>query len=148
MTAENEGRVTMKKPISARLDDGVLQLLDAFAESHGITRTEALEKAIRGLQEPSEGRKEQSTGEQSQRTVEAVIEALKASNADLRSALVDARSTISTLTAQLAVKDDQIATAHGLVDQSHRLHMAEVQRSLPPARMTMREKIRRFMRNG
>lgn len=135
----------MKKPISARLDDDVLQMLDTFAEAHGMTRTEALEKAVRGLQEPPEAHQEQRQGDVPSSTLEAVTEALKASNADLRAALVDTRSTVATLTAQLAVKDQQIAAAHELVDQSHRLHMAEVQRALPPARQTMRDRIRRFL---
>lgn len=125
-----------KKQLGIRLETGTIAALDGYAEAHGISRTEAVERAVEALTGAQGPQVEKAPGTD----MRAVCDVLRESNADLR-------KTVSTLTAQLAVKDEQIRQAHDLADHSQRLHMAEVQRSLPAPRLTMREKLRRMM-NG
>lgn len=121
-----------KKHVTLRLDEGVLLRLDSYAEGNGISRTEAIERAIASLVEsPSEGREgPNKAAEEEERTetrsadLRAVCEVLRASNADLR-------AEVSRLWAQLATKDEQIQAAQSLADHAQQLHAAEVTRALP-----------------
>lgn len=122
-----------------RLDADLSAAIDVYAEAHGMRAGSAFEALLRaGLeaeevsaQRPSERRErpQEATGggervETHTSDLQAVVDVLRASNADLR-------LTVSTLTAQLATKDQQIQTAHELVDQAHKLQAAQIQRALP-----------------
>ena len=121
-----------KTHVTLRLDEGVLVRLDSYAEGSGISRTEAIERAIASLVEsPSEGREgpnkapdEESRSETHHEDLRAVCEVLRASNADLR-------AEVSRLWAQLATKDEQIQAAQSLANHAQQLHAAEVTRALP-----------------
>lgn len=137
-----------KKSITVRLEAELVEALDAYAETNGKSRTQAVEDALEALLDGSV-RDGEPTADAGKGSADgALMEALRASNADLRAALVDTRATVAALTAQLSVKDEQIARAHELVDQSHRLQMAEVQRgrkALPgPRGEGLMAKIRRL----
>lgn len=120
-----------KQSTSVRLEESTIEALDAYAQDHGITRTAAIEALIRaGLQQDENA---------SQNVSQGITDVLRQANADLRAALLDTRGVVATLTAQLAAKDEQIAAAHTLIDQAHRLHMAEVTRALPAP--SVRERI-------
>jgi len=124
-----------KQSTSVRLEESTIEALDAYAQEHGITRTAAIEKLIRaGLQKDSDA---------PQDVPQRITDVLQQANADLRAALVDTRGVVATLTAQLAVKDRQIEAAHTLIDQAHRLHMAEVTRALPAP--SIRDRITRWI---
>lgn len=121
-----------KKQLSVRLDAAVMERLDSYAEGSGISRTEAVERAIASLVEnPSEGREGPPVADGGEERTEthpedlrAVCEVLRASNADLR-------AEVSRLWSQLATKDEQIRTAQSLADHAQQLHAAEVTRALP-----------------
>lgn len=69
-----------------------------------------------------------------------MLAVLRESNADLR-------MTVSTLTAQLAVKDDQISTLTSLADHAQQLHALTSTKALAPAeaeRVTLGERWRRW----
>lgn len=125
-----------KRQLGIRLEVDTIEALDGYAEAHGISRTEAVERAVEALT----GGREQSNETVGTTDLRAVCEVLRSSNADLR-------ATVSTLTAQLAIKDEQIATAHELVDQSHRLQMAQVQKALPAARPSLIDRIKEAWRS-
>lgn len=125
-----------KTHVNARLEESVIEALDAYAEAHGMTRTAALERLVmdgikasdeaaserrRAAQEATEDEERVETHSDSLR---AVIDVLRASNADLR-------AEVSRLWAQMGEKDRQIARAHELADQSHRMHAAEIVKTLP-----------------
>lgn len=125
-----------KSHVNARIDEKVLEALDAYAQAHGMTRTAALERlvmdGIRAAEDvASEGRETvQEAPEDSEQAethsdeLRAVIDVLRASNADLR-------AEVSRLWSQLATKDEQIRTAQSLADHAQQLHAAEVTRALP-----------------
>lgn len=110
-----------KKQVGIRLEADTITALDSYAEAHGINRTEAIERAVAALTgtEGQQGTETQATD------LRAVCDVLRASNADLR-------AEVARLWAQMGEKDRQIERAHELAEQSHRLHAAEVTRSLPP----------------
>lgn len=109
-----------KRQLGIRLEAETIEALDGYAEANGISRTEAVERAVTTLT----GSGGQQAGEAPYPDLRAVCDVLRASNADLR-------AIVSTLTAQLAEKDKQIEAAHGLADHAQRLHAAEVQKALP-----------------
>ena len=121
-----------KKQLSVRLDADVMERLDAYAEASGISRTEAVERAVSSLteaaqeaaQEPQEDAGGPERAETHAGDLRAVCEVLRASNADLR-------AEVSRLWSQLAEKDRQIAAAQGIADHAQQLHAAEVTRALP-----------------
>ena len=120
-----------KKHVTLRLDEDVLVRLDTYAEGHGISRTEAVERALVSLFEgTSEGREtvekplEDEARTEGSADLRAVCDVLRASNADLR-------AEVSRLWSQLATKDEQIRTAQSLADHAQQLHAAEVTRALP-----------------
>lgn len=121
-----------KKHVTLRLDEDVLVRLDTYAEGHGISRTEAVERALVSLFEgTSEGREtvekpleDEARTETGSADLRAVCDVLRASNADLR-------AEVSRLWSQLATKDEQIRTAQSLADHAQQLHAAEVTRALP-----------------
>lgn len=151
--AEHRGETMAKRHITARIEEGTAAALDRWAEAHGTGRSEAVERLlVAGMGAPQEapgGRESAAVDVMDQTPTEGkagpsaapqdasgssdgtagglseVVQVLRQSNADLR-------ATVSTLTAQLAVKDEQIARAHELADHSQRLHMAEVAKALPP----------------
>ncbi len=114
-----------KKQLSVRLDADVMERLDAYAEASGISRTEAVERAVSSLTEAAhEDAGEPERAETHAEDARAVCEVLRASNADLR-------AEVSRLWSQLAEKDRQIAAAQGIADHAQQLHAAEVTRALP-----------------
>lgn len=124
-----------KLSTSVRLEESTIEALDAYAQEHGITRTAAIEALVRaGLQ---------SGDSAPQNAPQDITDVLRQANADLRAALLDTRGVVATLTTQLAAKDRQIEAAHTLIDQAHRLHMAEVTRALPAP--TIRERITKWI---
>lgn len=124
-----------KAHINTRLEASTLEAVEAYAQAHGMTRTAALESLIMaGLeaggptggadQRATEAAQEADREEVPPTDLRAVCDVLRASNADLR-------AEVSRLWAQLATKDEQLHAAHDLADQAHRLHAAEVTRTLP-----------------
>lgn len=121
-----------KVQISVRIDADVLARVEEYAEGAGITRAGAVERlVVAGL----DGDRSRSG------SVDAdVLAVLRESNADLR-------MTVSTLTAQLAVKDDQISTLTSLADHAQQLHAMSTTKALAPAeaeRVTLGERWRRW----
>lgn len=125
-----------RKHVTIRIDGEVLDALDAWANSRGMTRTAALERLVMdGMSATTEGTSDATeTGEKAPESQEreethtdelrAVIDVLRASNADLR-------AEVSRLWSQLATKDEQINSLTGLADHAQKLHAAEVTRALP-----------------
>lgn len=132
---------------SYRIEAGTVADVEAYARDVGISNSEAVERLIRaGLDAGSGPTEAPHGGDDAPGTdLRAVCDVLRQSNADLR-------QTVSTLVAQLAVKDEQIQRAHDLADHSQRLHMAEVQRALPPEggkqrKPTLLERVRALSKN-
>ena len=119
-----------KQQISVRIDADVLARVEEYAEGAGITRAGAVERlVVAGLD-----------GDQRGSGDAEVLAVLRESNADLR-------MTVSTLTAQLAVKDDQISTLTSLADHAQQLHALTSTKALAPAeaeRVTLGERWRRW----
>lgn len=119
-----------KQQISVRIDAEVLARVEEYAEGAGITRAGAVERlVVAGLD-----------GDQRGSGDAEVLAVLRESNADLR-------MTVSTLTAQLAVKDDQISTLTSLADHAQQLHAMSTTKALAPAeaeRVTLGERWRRW----
>ena len=119
-----------KQQISVRIDAEVLARVEEYAEGAGITRAGAVERlVVAGLD-----------GDQRGSGDAEVLAVLRESNADLR-------MTVSTLTAQLAVKDDQISTLTSLADHAQQLHALTSTKALAPAeaeRVTFGERWRRW----
>lgn len=121
-----------KQQISVRIDADVLARVEEYAEGAGITRAGAVERlVVAGL----DGDRSRSGSVDAE-----VLVVLRESNADLR-------MTVSTLTAQLAVKDDQISTLTSLADHAQQLHAMTSTKALAPAeaeRVTLGERWRRW----
>jgi hypothetical protein len=121
-----------KQQISVRIDAEVLARVEEYAEGAGITRAGAVERlVVAGL---DADRHRDGSGDAE------VLAVLRESNADLR-------MTVSTLTAQLAVKDDQISTLTSLADHAQQLHALTSTKALAPAeaeRVTLGERWRRW----
>lgn len=121
-----------KVQISVRVDADVLARVEEYAEGAGITRAGAVERlVVAGL----DGDRSRSGSVDAE-----VLAVLRESNADLR-------MTVSTLTAQLAVKDDQISTLTSLADHAQQLHAMTSTKALAPAeaeRVTLGERWRRW----
>lgn len=119
-----------KQQISVRIDAEVLARVEEYAEGAGITRAGAVERlVVAGLD-----------GDQRGSGDAEVLAVLRESNADLR-------MTVSTLTAQLAVKDDQISTLTSLADHAQQLHALTSTKALASAeaeRVTLGERWRRW----
>lgn len=125
-----------KSHVNARIDDNVLEALDAWAKDHGMTRTAAVERLVMdgiraNVDPPSVGPEQRQRVDEGTERAEthpedlrAVIDVLRASNADLR-------AEVSRLWSQLATKDEQIRAAQNLADHAQQLHAAEVTRALP-----------------
>jgi len=116
-----------------RLEADVSEAADAWAAECGLSKSEAIERLIRaGLDAAgpkdhsaqTDGTTGSTEGEAAR--LRAIVDLLTEHNRDLR-------QTVSTLTAQLAVKDGQIARAHDLADHAQQLHAAEVTKALPSA---------------
>ena len=121
-----------KVQISVRVDADVLARVEAFAADAGITRAGAVERLVVAGLDADQHRDGPGDAE--------VLAVLRESNADLR-------MTISTLTAQLAVKDDQISTLTSLADHAQQLHAMSTTKALAPAeaeRVTLGERWRRW----
>lgn len=116
-----------KAHVNMRLDAEVLEALNQYAQGAGISRTEATERLLRaGMAQggPTVDKGEDSADSGTTERLRTIVEVLRDSNKDLR-------ATVSTLTAQLAVKDEQISRAHDLADHAQALHMQAAQRALP-----------------
>lgn len=118
-----------------RIEAGIVEAVESYARGAGISNGEAVERLLSaGLsaggdsagadQRATEAAQDAGRGEVPPTDLRAVCDVLRASNADLR-------AEVSRLWAQLATKDEQIHAAHDLADQAHRLHAAEVTRTLP-----------------
>lgn len=121
-----------KVQISVRVDADVLSRVEAFAADAGITRAGAVERLVVAGLDADQHRGGSGDAE--------VLAVLRESNADLR-------MTVSTLTAQLAVKDDQISTLTSLADHAQQLHALTSTKALAPAeaeRVTLGERWRRW----
>lgn len=121
-----------KVQISVRIDADVLARVEAFAADAGITRAGAVERLVVAGLDADQHRDGSGDAE--------VLVVLRESNADLR-------MTVSTLTAQLAVKDDQISTLTSLADHAQQLHAMSTTKALAPAeaeRVTLGERWRRW----
>lgn len=121
-----------KQQISVRIDADVLARVEEYAEGAGITRAGAVERLVVAGLDADQHRDGSGDAE--------VLVVLRESNADLR-------MTVSTLTAQLAVKDDQISTLTSLADHAQQLHAMSTTKALAPAeaeRVTLGERWRRW----
>lgn len=121
-----------KQQISVRIDAEVLARVEEYAEGAGITRAGAVERLVVAGLDGDQNRDGSGDAE--------VLVVLRESNADLR-------MTVSTLTAQLAVKDDQISTLTSLADHAQQLHAMSTTKALAPAeaeRVTLGERWRRW----
>lgn len=121
-----------KVQISVRIDADLLARVEAFAADAGITRAGAVERLVVAGLDGDQNRDGSGDAE--------VLVVLRESNADLR-------MTVSTLTAQLAVKDDQISTLTSLADHAQQLHAMSTTKALAPAeaeRVTLGERWRRW----
>lgn len=161
-----------KKQLSIRLEVDTLERITAFSEGAGLTRGAAIEalliEALKASDEatqahtsPDKGNREQTPTDggsgpytaphgptQAPDEARAVIDVLRESNADLR-------ATVSTLTAQLAVKDEQIRAAHDLAGHAQTLHAMDTQRLIGDGGeivaaegMTWRQKLGRWIAGG
>lgn len=130
-----------RRHLSLRLEDSVVDGVDAWAEAHGTTRTAAVEALVscalrhgegaeevppRGHQKAPEGVEGGAGTDGASDGLRAVVGVLRASNADLR-------AEVSRLWAQVAEKDEQIRSLTGIADHAQKLHAAEVTRALPQA---------------
>lgn len=117
-----------KQSITVRLEAERVGVLDSWAEAHDMTRTEAVDAAIKSLTEADQDAPEGADGAGRAEThaddLRAVCEVLRGSNADLR-------AEVSRLWAQLTEKDAQIRSLTGIADHAQQLHAAEVTRALP-----------------
>lgn len=132
-----------KRTISIRLDGEIVEALDAWAEEHGTSRTDAITTAITALTEAQEAAEGNGRAETHDSDPKAVLEVLRASNSDLR-------QEVSRLWAQLATKDAQLETAQKTLDQEQRLHAITAARSLPGEAegKTLRQRITEFFRRA
>lgn len=145
----------VKRHITARIAEETAAALDRWADGHGISKSEAIERLlVAGMatpetdtgghrsdgsnvmdQTPTEDDAGPSVGPQEatggHARGEVDTDGLRAIIDVLRASNADLRATVSTLTAQLDVKDRQIEAAHGLADHAQKLHAAEVQKALP-----------------
>lgn len=138
-----------KRQISIRVSADVLERVEAYASDAGVTRAAAIERLlVAGLErdllvtERDTDCDTRDTG-RDQSVTDNSGELL----AVLRESNVDLRMTVSTLTAQLAVKDEQIASLTGLADHAQRLHAMSETKALAPAeadRLTFGERWRRW----
>lgn len=144
-----------KRHITARIAEETAAALDRWADGHGISKSEAIERLlVAGMSTPEgaagghrsdggsvtdqtptagdagpSGGSQEATGGHARGEVDT--DGLRAIIDVLRASNADLRATVSTLTAQLDVKDRQIEAAHGLADHAQKLHAAEVQKALP-----------------
>ena len=123
---------------SFRLDAEAVAELEAFAKEAGISNAEALQRLIQAGVERIGQKAAEGDTEGAQDTTEAlrgIVDVLRESNTDLR-------ATVSTLTAQLAVKDEQITRAHELAYNAQALHLQDAQRALPEHRPSLWDRLR------
>ena len=129
-----QGGRMAKAHVNMRLDAEVLEALGKYAQGEGISRTEAVERLLRaGMAHdgPTVEKGEDSADSGTTEHLQAIVDVLKDSNKDLR----------ATLTAQLAVKDAQIARAHDLADHAQALHLQAAQAALPEHRPSLWERM-------
>lgn len=113
-----------------RLDVGLVERLDAWAEAHGMTQAEAVRRLLEaGLEDGGEGQEGQEAEGQ-----EDAGSPTPTADADTRAMLGehirDLRATISTLTAQVAEKDAQIRRLADIADHAQALQAAHAQTQL------------------
>ena len=128
-----------------RLDTGLVERLDAWAEAHGMTQAEAVRALLAaGLEDAGEGRGKgdvRSTHTQGQEDGGANLHSgevggttTTTADAETRAMLGehirDLRATISTLTAQVAEKDAQIRRLADIADHAQALQAAQAQTQL------------------
>lgn len=121
-----------KQHISMRLESSTIEAVEAWASSHGTTRTAAIEALLlSGLDGPAEGREKPQEAAGGQGGTEAHADDLRAVCEVLRASNADLRAEVSRLWAQLSEKDAQIRSAQNIADHAQQLHAAEVTRALP-----------------
>lgn len=105
-----------------RLDEGLVERLDAWAEAHGMTQAEAVRSLLaRAMDEDGAEREEDTTTADELRA-----EAWREQRAMLGEHIRDLRANVSTLTAQVAEKDRQIARLQDIAEHSQILQAAHV----------------------
>lgn len=144
-----------KTHINVRLEESVLEALQAYAEGHGMTRTAAIERLVMDGIAASEKTPEEATETAQEATegperVETHSEDLRAVVGLLRASNSDLRQEVSRLWSQLATKDAQLETAQKTLDQEQRLHAITAARSLPGEAegKTLRQRIADFFRRS
>lgn len=110
-----------------RLDVELVERLDAWAESHGMTQAEAVRRLLEaGLEDADAGQEGKEAEGQGAPTPTADAE----TRAMLGEHIRDLRATISTLTAQVAEKDAQIHRLADIADHAQALQAAHAQKQL------------------
>ena len=105
---------------SYRLEAATVEAIEAYAEAHGITNSEALAALVAaGSAEREDARPERAE---------------RGGGSGAAGHVADLRAEIATLTAQLAEKDRQISGLMAIADQAQRLQAAEATRALAEAR--------------
>ena len=110
-----------------RLDEALVERLDAWAEAHGMTQAEAVRSLLaRAMDEDGAEREEDTT----QAADDLQAEAWREQRAMLGEHILDLRQTVSTLTAQVAEKDRQIARLQDIAEHEQVLQAAHVGRAI------------------
>lgn len=110
-----------------RLDVELVERLDAWAESHGMTQAEAVRTLLAaGLEDAGEGQEDKGLEGEEPPTPTADAD----TRAMLGEHIRDLRATISTLTAQVAEKDAQIHRLADIADHAQALQAAHAQKQL------------------
>jgi len=140
-----------KTHVNIRLEESVLEALQAYAEGHGMTRTAAIERLVMdGIaasdKAPGEATEAAQEAPEGPERVETHSEDLRAVCAALRASNTDLRQEVSRLWSQIATKDAQLETAQKTLDQEQRLHAITAARSLPGEAegKTLRQRIAEF----
>lgn len=105
-----------------RLPKELVERVQTFSESHGISETEGATRLLAlGLESDDKSKQEQSD-------VIAEVQALKEQRDILREYLATTKEHVSTLAVQLAEKDEQIRRLHDIAEHAQALEAAHVGR--------------------
>jgi len=114
-----------------RLDVGLVERLDAWAEAHGMTQAEAVRILLStALEDGGEGQEEEGHSHEAEDAPTPQPTADADTRAMLGEHIRDLRATISTLTAQVAEKDAQIHRLADIADHAQALQAAQAQTQL------------------
>ena len=113
-----------------RLDVELVERLDAWAESHGMTQAEAVRRLLEAGLEDADAGQEGKEAEGQESGGAPTPKADAETRAMLGEHIRDLRATISTLTAQVAEKDAQIRRLADIADHAQALQAAHAQKQL------------------